>query len=75
LDCRTQRGYDSINGQPILLNDEGLSSILRLVKSVKFHRNKNYPLIIISPTLVFGFELAEELQEYLASKSSVYKWI
>lgn len=74
LDCRTQRGYDSINGPPILLNDEGLSSLLRLVKSVKFHRNKNYPLIIVSPTPVFGFELAEELQEYLASKSSVYKW-
>jgi hypothetical protein len=74
LDCRTQRGYDSMNGPPILLNDEGLSSLLRLVKGIKYDRNKNYPLIIVSPTPVFGFELAEELQEYLASKSSVYKW-
>jgi hypothetical protein len=40
----------------------------------KYDINKNYPLIIVSPTPVFGFELAEELQEYLARRSSVYKW-
>jgi hypothetical protein len=32
------------------------------------------PLILVSPTPVFGFDLAEKLQKYLASKSSIYKW-
>ena len=31
-------------------------------------------LIMVPPTPVFGFDLAEELQKYLASKSNVYKW-
>lgn len=37
-------------------------------------RAKEDQLIIVSPTPVFGLELAEELQEHLASKSTVYKW-
>jgi hypothetical protein len=74
LDCRTQRGYDTINGPPKLLSEEGLSALLKLIGSAKYNINKNYPLIIVSPTPVFGFELAEELQEYLARRSSVYKW-
>jgi PhoD-like phosphatase len=74
LDCRTQRGYDTINGPPKLLGEEGLSVLLKLIRSAKYDINKKYPLIIVSPTPVFGFELAEELQEYLARRSSVYKW-
>jgi hypothetical protein len=72
LDCRTQRQYDSINGPPMLLNDEGLYALSRAALQANY--KKEGQLIIISPTPVFGFELAEELQEYLASKSTVYKW-
>jgi hypothetical protein len=72
LDCRTQRQYDSINGPPILLNDEGLYAFSRTALQANY--KKEGQLIVVSPTPVFGFELAEELQEYLASKSTVYKW-
>jgi hypothetical protein len=73
LDCRTRRHYDSLDGPPQLLNEEELQSI-----SEAAYSNANYKkgdvLIMISPTPVLGFDLAEDLQKYLASKSSVYKW-
>lgn len=72
LDCRTQRHYDSLNGPPQLLNEEELDTIKEAVSSANY--KKGDPLIIVSPTPVFGFDLAEELQKYLANKSSVYKW-
>jgi hypothetical protein len=74
LDCRTQRGYDSTCGPPKLLNEEGLIALSKLLKNAKYDTNKKRPLILVSPTPVFGFELAEQLQEYLAKRSSVYKW-
>ena len=72
LDCRTQRQFDSFQGPPRLINDEGLQSILNLMQRIGYRRGE--PLIIVSPTPVFGFDLAEELQRYLASKSNIYKW-
>jgi hypothetical protein len=45
---------------------------LRTVEHTNYERG--HPIILVSPTPVFGFELAENLQEYLASKSSIYKW-
>jgi hypothetical protein len=72
LDCRTQRHYDSLDGPPQLLNEEELHSIKEATSRTNY--KKGDPLIIVSPTPVFGFDLAEELQKYLASKSSVYKW-
>jgi hypothetical protein len=72
LDCRTQRQYDSFQDPPQLINEEGLQSILRTVEHTNYERGR--PIILVSPTPVFGFELAENLQEYLASKSSIYKW-
>ena len=74
LDCRTQRGYDTKSGPPKLLNEEGLLALYKLLKNAKYETNKKSPLILVSPTPVFGFELAEQLQEYLARRSSVYKW-
>ncbi|HEY9492842.1 MAG TPA: hypothetical protein VIP56_12720, partial [Nitrososphaeraceae archaeon] len=74
LDCRTQRGYDTTCGPPKLLNEEGLLALYKLLKNAKYDTNKKNPLILVSPTPVFGFELAEQLQEYLARRSSVYKW-
>ena len=73
IDSRTQRKYDSLKGPPILLNDEGLESISRTTYKVNYY-NKGDLILIVSPTPVFGFELAEKLQKYLASKSNVYKW-
>jgi hypothetical protein len=72
LDCRTQRQYHSFRGPPQLINKEGLQSILRTVEHANYESGR--PIILVSPTPVFGFELAENLQEYLASKSSIYKW-
>jgi hypothetical protein len=73
LDCRTQRHYDSLNGPSQLINEEELHSISEAAYS---HANykRGDALIMVSPTPVLGFDLAEELQKYLASKSSVYKW-
>jgi hypothetical protein len=72
LDCRTQRQYDSFQDPPQLINEEGLQSILTTVEHTNYERGR--PIILVSPTPVFGFELAENLQKYLASKSSIYKW-
>jgi hypothetical protein len=72
LDTRTQRQYDSFSGPPILLNEEGLCSVSKSALQANYRNCE--PLIIVSPMPVFGFELAEQLQEYLASKSTVYKW-
>jgi hypothetical protein len=73
VDTRTQRQYDSINGPPILINDLGLNALSNAAFRENYYK-KGDPIIIVSPTPVFGFEQAEQLQEYLASKSNVYKW-
>jgi len=72
LDCRTQRQFDNFNGPPRLIDDEELQSILRFTRRMDYKQGQ--PIILVSPTPVFGFDLAEELQEYLASKSTIYKW-
>jgi hypothetical protein len=72
LDCRTQRQYDSFQGPPQLINEEELQSLLRIVEHVNYKKGES--LILVVPTPVFGFDLAEKLQKYLASKSSIYKW-
>ena len=72
LDCRTQRHFDTQKGAPLLLNDGGLASILQTAKKEGY--NKDDPIIIVSPTPVFGFELAEGIQEFLASISGTYRW-
>jgi hypothetical protein len=72
LDCRTQRHFDSLAGPPQLLNEDELLSIREAVSHTNYKMGD--PLVLVSPTPVFGFDLAEELQKYLAKKSSVYKW-
>jgi hypothetical protein len=72
LDCRTQRQFDSFQGPPRLVNEEELQSVLEIVKRINY--KKGDPLIFVIPTPVFGFELAEKMQEYLARKSNIYKW-
>jgi len=72
LDCRTQRGYSTSMGAPDLISEEALESILHIAKQSNYHNGD--PAIIVSPTPVFGFELAEKLQGYLAHLSGPYNW-
>jgi hypothetical protein len=70
-DCRTQRQYDSKDGPPQLLSGEGLLSILRAAQGANF--KKGDPVIIVSPTPVFGFLLIEALQKAASKITGVYK--
>jgi hypothetical protein len=73
LDCRTQRHFGTQKGAaPWLLNEAGLASALHTAKKAGY--NIGDPIIIVSPTPVFGFELAEGVQEFLASVSGIYRW-
>ena len=72
LDCRTQREFVNPDGPPVLLNDEVLDHIESEVYDSGYNRGD--PLVIISPTPVFGFELAESVQRFLTSISGTYKW-
>ena len=72
LDCRTQRGYTSLRGAPELISEEALNSISGIAQQSNYHNGD--PVIIVSPTPVFGFELAEKLQGYLAHLSGPYNW-
>ena len=72
LDCRTQREFVNPDGPPVLLNDEVLDYIESEVYNSGYKRGD--PLVIISPTPVFGFEHAESVQRFLTSISGTYKW-
>jgi hypothetical protein len=72
LDCRTQREFVNPDGPPVLLNDEALDYIKSEVYDSGYKRGD--PLVIISPTPVFGFEHAESVQRFLTSISGTYKW-
>jgi hypothetical protein len=72
LDCRTQREFVNPDGPPVLLNDAVLDYIESEVYKMGYEQGG--PLIIISPTPVFGFEHAESVQRFLTSISGTYKW-
>lgn len=72
LDCRTQRYFDAITGPPRLLNEEALASILHIAKEANYR--KGDPIILASPTPVFGFDIAEGVQKFLARISGTYRW-
>jgi len=55
------RGYGSLRGAPDLISEEALESILHIAQQANYHNND--PLIMVSPTPVFGFELAEKLMD------------
>jgi hypothetical protein len=66
MDTRTQRGYDSPDGAPRLLSDEGLRRLKETIESSGYERGD--PLIIVSPVPVFGIEIQERRQKFLATK-------
>jgi hypothetical protein len=72
LDCRTQRTFVDEEGPPHLLSEDAL----KYIKSnlIRSGYKNGEPLILISPTPVFGFELAESVQRFLTSISGSYKW-
>lgn len=70
LDSRTQRSYDDFNGPARLVDQHGLESMVEVALQSGFR--KTDPLIIVTPTPIFGFDLIEKLQELLAMASSVY---
>lgn len=72
LDSRTQREYDSLAGPPQLVNDEALFSFAKIARNSGYLRGE--PIVIVTPTPVFGFEYAEEVQQLLAKRAGrVYK--
>ena len=72
LDCRTQREFVNPDGPPVLLDDEALDYIKCEVFASGYKQGD--PLVIISPTPVFGFEHAESVQRFLTSISGTYEW-
>jgi hypothetical protein len=70
LDSRMQREYDSFSGPPILVNGKGLQSLLQA--AVRAGHRKGDPLVIVTPTPVFGFDLVEKIQELLGRVTGVY---
>jgi hypothetical protein len=66
MDTRTQRGYDSPRGAPHLLSDEGLQRLKEAVERSGYERGD--PLIVVSPVPVFGLEVQERRQKFLATK-------
>ena len=72
LDCRTQRTFVDEEGPPHLLSDKALHDIKSML--IKSGYKNGDPIILVSPTPVFGFELAESVQGFLTSISGTYKW-
>ncbi|MGD9533009.1 MAG: hypothetical protein AB7V56_04470 [Candidatus Nitrosocosmicus sp.] len=72
LDCRTQRKFEDEEGPPILLDEQALETAKN--KLYENGYNCGDPLIIVSPTPVLGFELAESVQRFLTAISGTYKW-
>lgn len=72
LDCRTQRTFVDEEGPPHLLSEDALDYVKSSLMKIKYKNGD--PLIMISPTPVFGFELAESVQRFLTTISGSYKW-
>ena len=69
-DSRTQRHYDSFDGPPQLIGEDGLFSISKA--ALKANHKKGNSVIIVSATPVLGFYLMEALQKALAKITSIY---
>ncbi|HYG00565.1 MAG TPA: hypothetical protein VD815_10770 [Candidatus Saccharimonadales bacterium] len=72
LDCRTQRTFVDKEGPPFLLSDNALEHVK--TQLYRHGYQEGNPIIIVSPTPVFGFELAESVQRFLTTISGSYKW-
>jgi hypothetical protein len=69
LDTRTQREFDSNRGPARLMDRYGLGWLQTawadLKQQPEYSREKDLPLIIVSPSPVYGFEPVEFMQKFL----------
>lgn len=70
LDCRTQRKYDSFSGPAQLASDDALQSLVRAATQGNYVKGDQ--IIVVVPTPVFGFDLVEKIQQFLARFTNVY---
>jgi hypothetical protein len=70
IDSRTQRHYDSLQGPPQLIDQNGLHTILKTAQLAGYKRGE--PIIIVSAVPLIGFYLFEVLQKAVALATSVY---
>jgi hypothetical protein len=75
LDTRTQRSYDSERGAARLLGPGEQRRVLRLAREARAadRGDPHSPLVLISPVPVYGLELQERRQKFLADKVGPYE--
>jgi hypothetical protein len=70
MDTRTRRGYDSAEGGPRLLNEEGRREVLQVAAGAGHTPGR--PLLMVSAVPVCGLELVERRQKYLVRELGPY---
>jgi hypothetical protein len=70
LDTRTRRGYDSTEGGPRLLNQEGRTEVAALATDAGHTPGRS--LLLVSAVPVCGLELVERRQKYLVRELGPY---
>jgi hypothetical protein len=71
LDTRTQRGFDSEDGAARLINKRGLEHVGEVARRGGYEPDER--LVIVSPVPIFGLELQERRQKFLASRVKPYR--
>ena len=71
LDTRTQRSFDSDDGAARLMSDGELDRVRALCQQVGVEGET--PAIFVSPVPVFGLEIQERRQKFLAGKLGPYE--
>jgi hypothetical protein len=71
LDTRTQRSYDSDEGAARLMSDAEVDRVRALCQEVGVEGET--PAVFVSPVPVFGLELQERRQKFLAGKLGPYE--
>ncbi|HEY8524717.1 MAG TPA: hypothetical protein VIL48_07135 [Acidimicrobiales bacterium] len=70
LDTRTQRDFDSDEGAARVIGDAGLARVRDLAREAQAAGD---PLVLVSAVPVFGLELQERRQKFLAGKVGPYE--
>ncbi len=71
LDTRTQRSFDSDQGAARLIGDGEARRLVRLCRAAGVQAPG--PVVMVSPVPVFGLELQERRQKFLAGKLGPYE--
>lgn len=70
LDTRTQRDFDSAEGAAILVGAKARERVAALVAPLE--RRRGEPLLVVSPTPLFGLEVHERRQKAVANEIGPY---